>query len=216
MTLNNANNPNGFGPRPSILRTRTASQSSDEETHRFTNNNNEHADKAERNNLNVLSPFDENEEWAKISEIMASFGSGIVRESVFVNDIENEFKSRLGMKTDSSNGSLASHAESNLPPFKQWLFDIKLEHLEEYFVENGYDEIKFLNGIINENDLLVMGIPENDRKQLLEDIAKLTIPPTIVELQNNKINNNGSQNITLTVDQWLKSIQLEEYSEIFR
>ena len=74
----------------------------------------------------------------------------------------------------------------------------------------------FLNGIVNENDLLVMGIPENDRKKLLQEVEKLTIPPTIVELQNNKINNNGSQNATLTVDQWLKSIQLEEYSEIFR
>ena len=214
MTLNNANNPNGFG-RPSVLRTRTTSQSSDEETHRFTNNNNEHNEKGEKNNLNVLSPFDENEEWAKISEIMASFGSGIVRESVFVKDIENEFKTRLGMKTDSSNGSLASHAEK-LPPFKHWLAEIKLGHLEEYFVENGYDQIEFLNGIVNENDLLVMGIPENDRKQLLVEVEKLTIPPTIVELKNNKINNNGSQNTTLTVDQWLKSIQLEEYSEIFR
>ena len=216
MTLNNANNQNGFGPRPSNLRTRTISQSSDEENHRFTtNNNNEMNDKSEKNNLNVLSPFDENEEWAKISEIMASFGSGIVRESVFVNDIENEFKTRLGMKTDSSNGSLASHTE-NLPPFKQWLHNIKLEHLEEYFVENGYDQIEFLNEIITENDLLVMGIPENDRKSLLEAIEKLTIPPTIIELQNNKIHNNGIQNSTLTVDQWLKSIQLEEYSEIFR
>jgi hypothetical protein len=46
--------------------------------------------------LSILSPFDEQEEWAKISEIMASFGTGLVRESVFVSELEQEFQSRLG------------------------------------------------------------------------------------------------------------------------
>jgi len=46
--------------------------------------------------LSILSPFDEQEEWAKISEIMASFGSGLVRESVFVSELEKEFQNRLG------------------------------------------------------------------------------------------------------------------------
>ncbi|KAJ4451172.1 hypothetical protein ANN_02614 [Periplaneta americana] len=45
--------------------------------------------------LSILSPFDEQEEWAKISEIMASFGTGLVRESVFVSELEKEFQSRL-------------------------------------------------------------------------------------------------------------------------
>jgi len=48
--------------------------------------------------LSILSPFDEQEEWAKISEIMASFGTGLVRESVFVSELEQEFQSRLGKK----------------------------------------------------------------------------------------------------------------------
>lgn len=46
--------------------------------------------------LSILSPFDEQEEWAKISEIMASFGTGLVRESVFVSELEKEFQARLG------------------------------------------------------------------------------------------------------------------------
>lgn len=46
--------------------------------------------------LSILSPFDEQEEWAKISEIMASFGTGLVRESVFVSELEKEFQCRLG------------------------------------------------------------------------------------------------------------------------
>lgn len=46
--------------------------------------------------LGVLSPFDEQEEWAKISEIMASIGTAPVRESVFVSELEQEFQARLG------------------------------------------------------------------------------------------------------------------------
>jgi ankyrin repeat and SAM domain-containing protein 1 len=46
--------------------------------------------------LSIMSPFDEQEEWAKISEIMASFGTGLVRESVFVSELEKEFQTRLG------------------------------------------------------------------------------------------------------------------------
>lgn len=46
--------------------------------------------------LSIMSPFDEQEEWAKISEIMASFGTGLVRESVFVTELEKEFQTRLG------------------------------------------------------------------------------------------------------------------------
>lgn len=46
--------------------------------------------------LSIMSPFDEQEEWAKISEIMASIGTGLVRESVFVTELEKEFQTRLG------------------------------------------------------------------------------------------------------------------------
>lgn len=49
--------------------------------------------------LSIMSPFDEQEEWAKISEIMASFGTGLVRESVFVSELEKEFQTRLGNLT---------------------------------------------------------------------------------------------------------------------
>ena len=44
----------------------------------------------------LLSPLDEAEEWARINEIMASFGSGLARESVFMAELEEEFQQRLG------------------------------------------------------------------------------------------------------------------------
>ena len=56
------------------------------------------ASPANQDKASMLSPFDEQEEWNKISEIMASFGTGLVRESVFVSELEQEFQQRLGKK----------------------------------------------------------------------------------------------------------------------
>lgn len=61
--------------------------------------------------LSIMSPFDEQEEWAKISEIMASFGTGLVRESVFVSELEKEFQTRLG-------NLIAVHAPLSISPAK--------------------------------------------------------------------------------------------------
>jgi hypothetical protein len=59
--------------------------------------------------LSILSPFDEQEEWARISEIMASFGTGLVRESVFVSELEKEFQTRLGECTTSRSVQCLPH-----------------------------------------------------------------------------------------------------------
>ncbi|KAI5639787.1 phosphotyrosine interaction domain (PTB/PID) domain-containing protein [Phthorimaea operculella] len=113
--------------------------------------------------LSILSPFDEQEEWAKISEIMASFGSKLVRESVFVSELEQEFTSRLGLSCSES--SLSPSVASNLG---LWLAGIGLHDYEPLFLQAGYDDIDFINGILDENDLREMGIEENDRPKILE------------------------------------------------
>lgn len=183
------------------------------------NNNNNNGSNLDRS-VNMMSPFDEQEEWAKISEIMESFGSGIARESVFVNDMENEFRQRLGLKNAevSESGSMLNSPiiEEELPPLKKWLVDIKMEHLEGHLLDNGYDNPDYLNGLIaNENDLEVCGIPVKDRLILLNEIVKLPRPPTLMDAgKNNKLNNN--QHPVPTVDHWLTSIQLEEYTDVFR
>jgi type I site-specific restriction endonuclease len=171
--------------------------------------------------VNVMSPFDEQEEWAKISEIMESFGSGIARESVFVTDIENEFRQRLALKDEQQvNGSkidtLIAEVDENLSPLRKWLVDFNLEHLEEKLLENGYDNPDFLNGLIaNENDLEVCGIPEKDRCRLLNEIFKLKKPPTLLDAsKTNKLNNNQQQ--APSVDKWLSSIHLDDYIDVFR
>jgi ankyrin repeat and SAM domain-containing protein 1 len=187
----------------------------------LNNNNNNGNGSANVERVNLMSPFDEQEEWAKINEIMESFGSGIARESVFVNDIENEFKHRLGLRiaeAAAENGSsLASPiVEEEVSPLKKWLIDIKMEHLEEHLLDNGYDNPDFINGLVtNENDLEVCGIPVRDRSRMLNEILKLPKPPTLMDSrQHNRLNNN--QHPVPTVDQWLASIQLEDYIDVFK
>lgn len=45
----------------------------------------------------MLSPFDEQEEWAKISDLITNLGSGNAKESM-CNELEKEFQARLGTK----------------------------------------------------------------------------------------------------------------------
>nr|XP_026491846.1 uncharacterized protein LOC113397642 [Vanessa tameamea] len=159
--------------------------------------------------LSILSPFDEQEEWAKISEIMASFGSKLVRESVFVSELEQEFTSRLGLSCSES--SLSPSVASSLGV---WLSGLGMHDYEPLFVESGYDDIDFINGILNDNDLREMGIEENDRQKILESATQL--PLKITEISNNHNNNNISKNQNESVDDWLRTINLELYSDTFR
>ncbi|XP_045504663.1 uncharacterized protein LOC123701284 [Colias croceus] len=158
--------------------------------------------------LSILSPFDEQEEWAKISEIMASFGSKLVRESVFVSELEQEFTSRLGLSCSES--SLSPSVASTLG---LWLSGMGLHDYEPLFIDSGYDDIDFVNGILDENDLREMGIEENDRQKILESSKQL--PLKIAEISNNH-NNNLIKNQNESVDEWLRNINLEQYSDTFR
>ncbi|XP_061380809.1 uncharacterized protein LOC116774236 [Danaus plexippus] len=159
--------------------------------------------------LSILSPFDEQEEWAKISEIMASFGSKLVRESVFVSELEQEFTSRLGLSCSES--SLSPSMASTLG---LWLSGLGMHDYEPLFVESGYDDIDFINGIINDNDLREMGIDENDRHKILETSKQL--PLKIKDISNNYNNNSICKKQNDSVDEWLRNISLEQYSETFR
>lgn len=86
------------------------------------------------------SPFDEKKEWAKISEIMESFGSGLVRESVFINEVEDEFKKRLISKK--SDAKLLNVSVQT--PLQAFLNGIGLMHLVPLLEESGFDNVDFL------------------------------------------------------------------------
>jgi len=65
----------------------------------------------------TLSPFDEQEEWSKITNIIASFQSGLNQDITQNHNKDSEWI---------------------------WLRNIGLEYLENVFKENGYDSISFI------------------------------------------------------------------------
>jgi hypothetical protein len=174
-----------------------------------------------------LSPFDEQEEWAKISEIMATFGSSLNRdESILADEVDHEFRQRL-TRSASTDGTASLSMCATKPdgvqrtPLGIFLLTNGLDHIEKVLIDDGYDDVDFLHGIIDEQDLPVIGIPEADRTKLMEAIVQQL--PKASKLDNNALNNgnhhpNGGAlpESAITVEQWLKQIKLEEYIEMFK
>lgn len=100
----------------------------------------ESENKENKERMSALSPFDEQEEWAKIQEIMASFGTGIVRESVFVAELEKEFQSRL-MSLSFSQNNINSE---NICTVEKWLQNLDMIDYLGLFMTNGFDDLDFL------------------------------------------------------------------------
>ncbi|XP_015181975.1 PREDICTED: ankyrin repeat and SAM domain-containing protein 1A-like isoform X3 [Polistes dominula] len=150
--------------------------------------------------LSIMSPFDEQEEWAKISEIMASFGTGLVRESVFVTELEKEFQTRLGLSSDTSSSPIVSTS------IGQWLASLGLADYESLFIDYGFDDLEFINGVLDESDLRDMGINSDQERAIIIDAAGLL----------NKRVEKRLGNHCQSVDEWLKSIHMENYMETFR
>lgn len=115
------------------------SSSSEKESDNKENRDN----KGER--MSALSPFDEQEEWAKIQEIMASFGTGIVRESVFVAELEKEFQNRL-MTISCSQNSLTNASEMTV---EKWLQGLGMGDYAGVFMSNGFDDLGFLVSLLD-------------------------------------------------------------------
>lgn len=110
--------------------------------------------KENKERISALSPFDEQEEWAKIQEIMASFGTGIVRESVFVAELEKEFQNRL-MTLSCSQNSLNTGIASDT--VEKWLQSLGMADYARLFTSNGFDDVNFLVSFPNVIATCVIG-----------------------------------------------------------
>lgn len=53
------------------------------------------AEEQSKSSNTMLSPFDEQEEWAKISDLITNLGGGNAKESM-CNELEKEFQAILG------------------------------------------------------------------------------------------------------------------------
>ena len=96
--------------------------------------------------------FNEQEEWNEIESIMESFGSGFIRESMFVDELEKEFQSRLmgisiTKKLPNPNvNSISTQSTIKVPPqtIGKWLKSIRFENWEMKFITNGFDDVDFI------------------------------------------------------------------------
>ncbi|XP_049826127.1 ankyrin repeat and sterile alpha motif domain-containing protein 1B-like isoform X2 [Aethina tumida] len=201
-------NSNTPAERPKTLKKlkRVYDNTNNGENERSSSSEKESDNKENKERVSALSPFDEQEEWAKIQEIMSSFGTGIVRESVFVAELEKEFQNRL-MTISCSQNSLCSDSAATV---EKWLQTLEMSDYVGPFMNNGFDDVKFLNGVIEDADLKDMGITSEMERQLILDAVK-KLPLKINDQSSNYANNNDEN----CVKKWLKRINLEQYYETF-
>lgn len=141
-------------------------------------------------------PFDEQEEWKKITEIMANFGTD--------SDILQEFKNRNSQRShdrseNGRNNSIAAltttqidrqrNATDKMDSMKRstqrmsgtqsphsklinFLCEHQIDELTDTLIDNGYDDIEFVRGILDESDLDAMEIQPEIRVKLMKAIGR--------------------------------------------
>lgn len=142
-------------------------------------------------------PFDEQEEWKKISEIMANFGTDndLLQDSATANsnrkrDYQNrtengrsnsiagstftdsDRKRNALRSTESVNCHSQRRSGSQSPngQLMNFLYDNQLDELSNILYDNGYDDIDFIKGILDESDLETLDIKPELRKKLMTAI----------------------------------------------
>lgn len=99
---------------------------------------------SKQSNSSVLSPFDEQEEWAKISEIMAAFGTDLLIDGSNNGTKPNRSRIRGSISSTKSLGSPMDPPPTPLSLLVDWLYDNELEELERILVSHGYDDYYFI------------------------------------------------------------------------
>lgn len=160
----------------------------------------------QRSSLSLLSPFDENAEWAEIADIMASFGSGIARESVFAREIEEQFTKTF---ISSDNRKKIGNARG-FSTVREWLESLDMGEYENLLMENGFDDVDFLGSTtLDDRDLIEIGVlAENHRQKILNSAKDF---PNLLPIGRGE----GKAGIPNSIEQWLRSLNLENYVNVF-
>lgn len=169
-------------------------------------------------------PFDEQEEWKKISEIMANFGtdSDLLNDSINNrrNDYQNHSENgqsnsiagftnteidqhRNAMKSSESVNSNVQRRSGSQSPRGQlmnFLHDNQLDELTNTLYDNGYDDIDFIKGIIDESDLDILEIKPELRKILMAAIENDLQKPARAITTFDKLNNENKSNAYHSMD----------------
>lgn len=132
------------------------------------------------------SPMDEIEEWEKIEAFLSSIGQIEVPQT-----LEEQ---------------IADAGKAETVP--GWLKALDLGQYESSMMANGFDDIRFLNGVIEDEDLLQMGIVDfAHRRTIMEALKSL---PSCPRLSDPAINKPES------LKEWLELLCLSEYFDVFQ
>ncbi|XP_011335014.1 ankyrin repeat and SAM domain-containing protein 1A isoform X3 [Ooceraea biroi] len=104
-----------------------------------------------------------------------------------------------GLSSDTSSSPIVSTSVG------QWLSSLGLVDYESLFINYGFDDLEFINGVLDEADLCDMGINSDQERTVIVDA---------VGLLNKRVEKRGGHG--QSVEEWLKSIHLENYAETFR
>ena len=159
----------------------------------------------------ILSPFNEQEEWSKISQIINSFGADIGKQTSESKDAGKEM-------TTPNNSPVYDYPtlkrrEKLAGTVSEWLRYINMEKYTTHFEGHGYDNINFMGGgVMTKEDLIDIGITDVKDASVLIDSLK--------DRSNGfNFDTNGepkSNLLKLNVEEWLKKIKLEQYVDNFR
>ena len=156
----------------------------------------------------VLSPFNEDEEWSKISQIINTFGADIGQTT------ENNSK-----EASTPNNSpvydypTLKRREKLAETVADWLKYINMEKYTTNFEGNGYDDIHFMGGgVMKREDLVDIGI--TDAKDCTVLIDSLKDRSNNFDFDSNQEPKNTL--IDMNLEDWLKKIKLEQYIQNFK
>ncbi|XP_043246752.1 ankyrin repeat and SAM domain-containing protein 1A-like isoform X1 [Amphibalanus amphitrite] len=141
--------------------------------------------------LVILSPFNEQEEWNKVYDIVASYGDGIMSE------IDQELQNRRAQENRASAGGGISSL----------LRTLGLARYELRLLELGYDDLEFVRGVLDESDLLQAGVDEPE--------ARATLLSAAVQLPDGISRARQLAAAADSVPGWLRALRLEQYSDVF-
>jgi len=157
--------------------------------------------------LSILSPFDEQEEWSKISQIINSFGADIGKQT------ENGKEANTPNNSPIYDYPTLKRREKLAATVEEWLRYINMDKYLTNFEGNGYDDVHFIGGgVMTKDDLNEIGI--EDTKDCSVLIDSLKDRDNLFDFDNNGEPRKSLVNLKL--EDWLRKINLEQYSNHFQ
>ncbi|XP_076471992.1 uncharacterized protein LOC143301522 isoform X2 [Babylonia areolata] len=145
--------------------------------------------------------FDDSEEWAKIADIVSSYGGRISSSGDYLHvDFSQDFDSQLGRLLTGRGG------HHMIQSVGEWLDSLGLGQYENTLVANGFDDTDFLGGsIVEGQDLADIGITNEDHRTAIVNAAQRLPPVQPID----------QRMLPESVSKWLDTLRLGQYLDTF-